>query len=36
MHFYPVVGAISGEVAHIVGAGYMFAKAKGLEGVRPA
>lgn len=36
MYFYPVVGAISGAVAHLVGAGYMFAKAKGLEGVRPA
>ncbi|WP_430387134.1 hypothetical protein [Blastomonas fulva] len=31
MYFYPIVGAISGAIAHMVGACYMFAKAKGLD-----
>lgn len=36
MYFYPIVGAVSGAIAHLVGAGYMFAKARGLEGVSDA
>lgn len=33
MYYYPIVGAVSGAIAHLVGASYMFAKAKSLSRV---